>query len=146
MIHNHDSLKNPGLLNSLVSRDAGRAQRLRQELPSTGVAPAALLTTPWCRECLPEQWFCGACDTHNHSKQPLHNRDSVVDGFLKAIPHPHVSQEERLEYMPHMSKSGQINGDALQRSFLEFAYASFEEDQLCCDTPFTGPACTPVMV
>ena len=50
MIHNHDSLKNPGLLNSLVSRDAGRAQRLRQELPSTGVAPAALLTTPWLVE------------------------------------------------------------------------------------------------
>ena len=39
-----------------------------------------------CRECLPEQWFCGACDMHNHSKRPLHNRDSVVDGFFKAIP------------------------------------------------------------
>ncbi|KAK0144501.1 putative nuclease HARBI1 [Merluccius polli] len=28
----------------------------------------------------------------------------------------------------------------------EFAYASFEKDQLCCDTPFTCPACTPEMV
>ncbi|XP_056144681.1 uncharacterized protein LOC130120088 [Lampris incognitus] len=43
-------------------------------------------------------------------------------------------------------RSGQINGDALQRSFLEFSYCSFEEDQLCCATPFTCLACTPEMV
>ncbi|XP_042578416.1 uncharacterized protein LOC122137066 isoform X2 [Cyprinus carpio] len=34
-------------------------------------------------------------------------------------------------------RSGQINGDTLQYSFLEFSYASFEEDQLCCGAPFT---------
>ncbi|KAK0153141.1 hypothetical protein N1851_005188 [Merluccius polli] len=43
-------------------------------------------------------------------------------------------------------QSGHISGDALQRSFLEFSYASFEEDQLCCGEPFTCPACMPEML
>ncbi|MCJ8741550.1 hypothetical protein PDJAM_G00071990 [Pangasius djambal] len=43
-------------------------------------------------------------------------------------------------------RSGHINGDTLQRSFLEFSYASFEEDQLCCGASFTCPACTPEML
>ncbi|XP_030276324.1 uncharacterized protein LOC115583518 [Sparus aurata] len=42
--------------------------------------------------------------------------------------------------------SGHINGDALQRSFLEFSYSSFEENQLCCGAEFTCPACTPEML
>ena len=43
-------------------------------------------------------------------------------------------------------QSGHINGDSLQRSFLEFSYASFEKDQLCCGAVFTCPACTPEML
>lgn len=43
-------------------------------------------------------------------------------------------------------QSGPVNGDALQRSFLEFSYASYEEDQLCCGAPFICPACTPEML
>ncbi|XP_076591428.1 uncharacterized protein LOC143323463 [Chaetodon auriga] len=39
-----------------------------------------------CRDCLPEEWFCGDCDVLHHKKQPLHNRESVIDGFFKAIP------------------------------------------------------------
>ncbi|XP_056144391.1 uncharacterized protein LOC130119820 [Lampris incognitus] len=39
-----------------------------------------------CRDCLPEEWLCEACDVLHHKRWPLHNRDSVVDGFLKAIP------------------------------------------------------------
>ena len=41
---------------------------------------------PRCRDCLPEEWFCGDCDVLHHKKQPLHNRESVIDGFFKAIP------------------------------------------------------------
>jgi len=41
---------------------------------------------PRCRECLPEEWFCGDCDVLHHKKQPLHNREAVIDGFFKAIP------------------------------------------------------------
>ena len=43
-------------------------------------------------------------------------------------------------------QSGHIKGDTLQRSFLEFSYASFEKDQLCCGAVFTCPACTPEML
>lgn len=32
-----------------------------------------------------------------------------------------------------------INSDALQCSFLEFSYSSFEEEQLCCGAVFTTP-------
>ncbi|XP_056149136.1 uncharacterized protein LOC130131969 [Lampris incognitus] len=163
-----------------------------------------------CRDCLPEEWLCEACDVLHHKRWPLHNRDSVVDGFLKAIPPStcytkgetghYISHKQasilptvrapqlcscevadvtmspgrevilitindliKSGYWPASShsqtlytidlfhsfqdlKSGQINGDALQRSFLEFSYCSFEEDQLCCATPFTCPACTPEMV
>ncbi|KAK1880172.1 Transducer of Cdc42-dependent actin assembly protein 1 like [Dissostichus eleginoides] len=38
-----------------------------------------------CRECLPEEWFCGDCDVLHHKKQPLHNRDSLINGFFKPI-------------------------------------------------------------
>ncbi|KAI9520655.1 hypothetical protein NQZ68_015575 [Dissostichus eleginoides] len=38
-----------------------------------------------CRECLPEEWFCGDCDVLHHKKQPLHNRDSFINGFFKPI-------------------------------------------------------------
>ncbi|KAL0172159.1 hypothetical protein M9458_032470, partial [Cirrhinus mrigala] len=37
-------------------------------------------------------------------------------------------------------------GDTLQRSFLEFSYCAFEEDNLSCGAPFTCPACTPDML
>ncbi|KAL0159623.1 hypothetical protein M9458_007753, partial [Cirrhinus mrigala] len=39
-----------------------------------------------CRECLPEEWFCGECDVLRHKKQPLHNRECVIHGFFEAIP------------------------------------------------------------
>ncbi|XP_051814217.1 uncharacterized protein LOC127536875 [Acanthochromis polyacanthus] len=39
-----------------------------------------------CRDCLPEEWFCGDCDILHHKKQPLHNRECIIDGFFKAIP------------------------------------------------------------
>ena len=42
--------------------------------------------------------------------------------------------------------SGHISGDALQCSFLEFSFSSFEENQLCCGAEFTCPACTPAML
>lgn len=43
-------------------------------------------------------------------------------------------------FILYIFQSGYINGDALQRSFLEFSYASFEADQLWCGAPFTCPA------
>ncbi|XP_067269595.1 uncharacterized protein [Pseudorasbora parva] len=209
-----------------------------------------------CRECLPEEWFCGDCDVLHHKKQPLHNRECVINGFFEAIPptscvikgeagyciheqacilptvkmsvcscegsnftlvpgkpvilitingrfelhqplyicqtcqqqwYPDLKDLLRSGYWPasvnnstlytldllssfqelkviapgfsrqafaklleHRTKcggrSGNINGDALQRSFLEFSYTTFEEDQLCCSAPFTCPACTPEML
>ncbi|MCI4376105.1 hypothetical protein PGIGA_G00184410 [Pangasianodon gigas] len=190
-----------------------------------------------CRECLPEEWFCGDCDVLRHKKQPLHNRECVIHGFFEAIlptscvikgkdgyctheqacilptvkvpdcscegtnftvlpgkpvilitingrfdlhQPPYVCQTCQHQWTPelkwsgywpasvtsstlytldllssfqelkvispgfsrqafaklleHRTESGHINGDTLQRSFLEFSYASFEEDQLCCDT------------
>ncbi|KAI4811121.1 hypothetical protein KUCAC02_014040 [Chaenocephalus aceratus] len=38
-----------------------------------------------CRECLPEEWFCGDCDVLHHKKQPLYNRDNLINGFFKPI-------------------------------------------------------------
>ncbi|XP_058618184.1 uncharacterized protein LOC131531441 [Onychostoma macrolepis] len=209
-----------------------------------------------CRECLPEEWFCGDCDVLHHKKQPLHNRECVIHGFFEAIPptscvikgrdgyciheqacilptvkapdcscegtkftilpgkpvilitingrfdlhqplrvcqtcqhqwtpdlkdllrsgywpasvtsstlytldllnsfqelkviSPGFSRQAFAKLLEHRTKiggrSGQINGDTLQRSFLEFSYASFEEDHLCCGAPFTCPACTPEML
>ncbi|XP_056092620.1 uncharacterized protein LOC130071774 [Rhinichthys klamathensis goyatoka] len=199
-----------------------------------------------CRECLPEEWFCGDCDVLHHKKQPLHNRECVIRGFFQPIPptsciikgedgyctheqacilptvkvpdcscgatnftvlpgrfdlhqplyvcqtcqqqwtrdmkdllrsgywpasvqnstlytldllsslqelmiiSPGFSRQAFAKLLEHRTKcggrSGPINGDALQRSFLELSYASFEEDQLCCSAPFTCPACTPEML
>ncbi|RXN26730.1 trypsin-1 isoform X5 [Labeo rohita] len=39
-----------------------------------------------CTECLPEEWFCGECDVLRHKKQPLYNRECVINGFFEAIP------------------------------------------------------------
>ncbi|KAF4118211.1 hypothetical protein G5714_000262 [Onychostoma macrolepis] len=68
---------------------------------------------------------------------------------LKVIS-PGFSRQAFAKLLEHRTKiggrSGQINGDTLQRSFLEFSYVSFEEDQLCCGAPFTCPACTPEML
>ncbi|KAK1904270.1 SWM histone demethylase complex subunit phf2 [Dissostichus eleginoides] len=188
------------------------------------------------RECLPEEWFCGDCDVLHHKKQPLHNRDSLMNGFFKPISpttcvvrveggydthdqacilptvkapnssckgtnftgtrqtrrydlhlplyvcqtcqqqwtpdlkvllksgywpasvsistlytldllssfeelkviSPGFSRQAFAKLLEHRTKcggrSGPVNGDALQRSFLEFSYASYEEDQLCRGT------------
>ncbi|CAM4658775.1 unnamed protein product [Leuciscus chuanchicus] len=42
--------------------------------------------------------------------------------------------------------AGPVCGDTLQRSFLEFSYCAFEEDNMSCGAPFTCPACTPDML
>ncbi|KAI9523882.1 hypothetical protein NQZ68_022514 [Dissostichus eleginoides] len=196
-----------------------------------------------CRECLPEEWFCGDCDVLHRKKQPLHNRDSLMNGFFKQISpttcvvrveggydthdqacilptvkapncsckgtnftgrydlhvplyvcqtcqqqwtpdlkvllksgywpasvsistlytldllssfeelkviSPGFSRQAFAKLLEHRTKcggrSGPVNGDALQRSFLEFSYASYEEDQRCCAAPFICPACTPEML
>ncbi|KAF3837653.1 hypothetical protein F7725_009421 [Dissostichus mawsoni] len=68
---------------------------------------------------------------------------------LKVIS-PGFSRQAFAKLLEHRTKcggrSGPVNGDALQRSFLEFSYASDEEDQLCCGAPFVCPACTPEML
>ncbi|MCI4378178.1 hypothetical protein PGIGA_G00212950, partial [Pangasianodon gigas] len=68
---------------------------------------------------------------------------------LKVIS-PGFSRQAFAKLLEHHTKiggrSGHINGDTLQCSFLEFSYASCEEDQLCCGAPFTCPACTPEML
>lgn len=43
-------------------------------------------------------------------------------------------------------QTGPVNGDGLQRSFLEYSYTLHEEGQLCCDVNFSCPACTPEML
>lgn len=52
--------------------------------------------------------------------------------------------------MEHRTKcggrTGHVNGDAPQRSFLEYSCTQYEEDELCCETSFTCPACTPEML
>ncbi|KAJ8353405.1 hypothetical protein SKAU_G00209720 [Synaphobranchus kaupii] len=44
------------------------------------------LPADWLLESLPSEWFCEDCDVFEHRSRPLHNRDSIVGGFLKAIP------------------------------------------------------------
>ncbi|XP_071059140.1 uncharacterized protein [Pseudochaenichthys georgianus] len=60
---------------------------------------------------------------------------------LKVIS-PGFSRQAFAKLLEHRTKcggrSGPVNGDALQRSFLEFSYASYEEDQLCCGAPFSA--------
>lgn len=51
-----------------------------------------------CAECLPEERFCG--DVLHHKHQPLHNRESVIDGFLKPFLHPHVLLEWTVKIAP----------------------------------------------
>ncbi|KAF3833318.1 hypothetical protein F7725_026983 [Dissostichus mawsoni] len=70
-------------------------------------------------------------------------------GLCKAAGASHkVWRKSKCKYsLPYYNiSSGPVNGDALQRSFLEFSYASYEEDQLCCGAPFICPACTPEML
>ncbi|MCJ8745039.1 hypothetical protein PDJAM_G00125790 [Pangasius djambal] len=79
----------------------------------------------------------GCFDLH----QPLYELKVISPGF---------STQAFAKLLEHRTKiggrSGHINGDTLQRSFLDFSYASFEEDQLCCGASFTCPACTPEML
>lgn len=58
----------------------------------------------------------------------------------------HKQTISKYYFILYIFQSGPINGDALQRSFLELSYTSFEEDQLCCSAPLTCPACTPEML
>ncbi|KAI9536783.1 hypothetical protein NQZ68_031091, partial [Dissostichus eleginoides] len=118
-----------------------------------------------CRECLPEEWFCGDCDQWipdlkvllksgywpaSVSISTLYTLD-LLSSFeeLKVIS-PGFSRQTFAKLLEHRTKcggrSGPVNGDALQRSLLEFSYASYEEDQLCCGAPFICPACTPEML
>ncbi len=40
-----------------------------------------------CRDCLPYPFLCGACDEQRHGSYfVLHNRDSLVSGFLQPLP------------------------------------------------------------
>ncbi|XP_056462866.1 uncharacterized protein LOC130402641 [Gadus chalcogrammus] len=108
-----------------------------------------------CQTCL-QQWAPDVRDLVRSGYWPASANASTIytvdlNTFqeLKLIS-PGFSRQALAKMLEHRTlcagRSGQINGDALQRSFLEFAYASFEKDQLCCDTPFTCPACTPEMV
>ncbi|ROL42094.1 hypothetical protein DPX16_19541 [Anabarilius grahami] len=84
-----------------------------------------------------------------HPSCCLCHEPAVIRSRLKVIA-PGFSRQAFAKLLEHRTKcggrSGHINGDALQRSFFEFSYASFEEDQLCCSAPFTCPACTPEML
>ncbi|XP_051993319.1 uncharacterized protein LOC127651503 isoform X2 [Xyrauchen texanus] len=44
------------------------------------------------------------------------------------------------------SRTGKVNADAFQRSFLQYVYCNSEEDQLLEKEPFVCPACSPEMV
>ncbi|KAK0155428.1 hypothetical protein N1851_002267 [Merluccius polli] len=46
-----------------------------------------------CRDCLPLQYFCGACDLECHRRYALHNRCSM-NGFFSPIPPSTVIGEE----------------------------------------------------
>ncbi|XP_030265166.1 uncharacterized protein LOC115576745 isoform X3 [Sparus aurata] len=54
-----------------------------------------------CRDCLPEEWFCGDCDVLHHKKQPLHNRESIIDVFFKAIPPTTQIMKQKDGYCTH---------------------------------------------
>ncbi|KAK0145376.1 hypothetical protein N1851_015722 [Merluccius polli] len=53
-----------------------------------------------CRDCLPLQYFCGACDLECHRRYALHNRCSM-NGFFSPIPPSTVIGEE-LTHQHHM--------------------------------------------
>ncbi|XP_055762723.1 uncharacterized protein LOC129839359 isoform X2 [Salvelinus fontinalis] len=39
-----------------------------------------------CRDCLPKQLYCEDCDVSTHAKFPLHNRESMIEGFYTPLP------------------------------------------------------------
>ncbi|XP_046879163.1 uncharacterized protein LOC124469733 [Hypomesus transpacificus] len=43
-------------------------------------------------------------------------------------------------------RTGKVNADAFQRSFLQFVYCNYEENQLLGKEPLVCPACSPEMV
>ncbi|KAI9545903.1 hypothetical protein NQZ68_032616 [Dissostichus eleginoides] len=43
-------------------------------------------------------------------------------------------------------RTGKVNADAFQRSFLQYVYCTFEENKLLGKEPFVCPACSPEMV
>ncbi|XP_076129536.1 uncharacterized protein LOC143111224 [Alosa pseudoharengus] len=68
---------------------------------------------------------------------------------LKVIA-PTLSRQAFVKLLEHRTRcggrSGPVCGDTLQRSFLEYSYCRFEEDQLSCGTPLSCPACSPEML
>ncbi|XP_073318484.1 uncharacterized protein [Pagrus major] len=63
---------------------------------------------------------------------------------------PALSQQAFLRMLVHRSLStgrmGSICGDSFHKSFREFAYCKFKENELCQVEPFVCPACTPDML
>nr|XP_021326880.1 uncharacterized protein LOC101883046 [Danio rerio]XP_021332302.1 uncharacterized protein LOC101883046 [Danio rerio] len=127
-----------------------------------------------CRECLPSEWFCECCDTLIHKHHILHSSPGVID-FERSGYWPATMQAQTLFHQdlfhlfeamktaaPGMSvkaftalldqrtkqfgRTGKVNADAFQRSFLQYVYCNSEQNQLLGKEPFLCPACSPEMV
>ncbi|XP_048008507.1 uncharacterized protein LOC125243078 isoform X2 [Megalobrama amblycephala] len=109
-----------------------------------------------CQTCQ-QQWAPEFMDLVNSGYWPASTSSSTLNSLnlfsivreLKIIA-PALSRQAFAKLLEHRTKcggqSGPVCGDTLQRSFLEFSYCAFEEDNLSCGAPFTCPACTPDML
>ncbi|ROL52540.1 hypothetical protein DPX16_11645, partial [Anabarilius grahami] len=109
-----------------------------------------------CQTCQ-QQWAPEFMDLVNSGYWPASTSSSTLYSLnlfssvreLKIIA-PALSRQAFAKLLEHRTKcggrSGPVCGDTLQRSFLEFSYCAFEEDNLSCGAPFTCPACTPDML
>ncbi|XP_072574324.1 uncharacterized protein [Paramormyrops kingsleyae] len=109
-----------------------------------------------CQKCS-QQWAPDFQDLLNSGYWPASSSSNIfytLDVFssfneLKVIA-PTLSRQAFVKLLEHRTRcggrSGPVCGDTLQRSFLEYSYCLFEEDQLSCGTPLTCPACSPDML
>ncbi|XP_062331301.1 uncharacterized protein LOC134031610 [Osmerus eperlanus] len=66
------------LINSMLSDEA--------VLPTTCQWCRQGVAVMRCSECLPHQYLCMACDKEQHTRHVLHNRRSLISGYLHPLP------------------------------------------------------------
>ncbi|KAK5889880.1 hypothetical protein CesoFtcFv8_013458 [Champsocephalus esox] len=88
------TLLRPFMVNQMLSSEKpkeGVRQRCRQKV--------AVVT---CQDCLPRPLSCTACDVAIHQSSVLHNRSSMVEGFLRPLsPSTHITEDEGGKFSYH---------------------------------------------
>ncbi|XP_046895477.1 uncharacterized protein LOC124480338 [Hypomesus transpacificus] len=91
-----------------------------------------------------------SCDTADAAVSTLFHQDLFHSFEAMNTAAPGMSRQAFTAMLDQRTKqygrTGKVNADAFQRSFLQFVYCNYEENQLLGKEPLVCPACSPEMV